>query len=121
MRSSLIVPVVVVACSLASSGCWENMGIPESAPTIRGTIRGPGDFAGSLHVVRGTTGDCSIADEAEVVVGSKTDIRRRSGGSANARDLVVGTVVSVWSTGPSLEQCPGIIGAKTVVVEQGPP
>jgi hypothetical protein len=94
--------------------------IPRTAPTIRGTIRGPGDFAGSLHVVRGTTGDCSIADEAEVVVGSKADIRRRSGGSATSRDLVVGTVVSVWSSGPALDQCPGIIGARTVVIEQGP-
>jgi hypothetical protein len=117
MRHRCTVISLTIGLALGTlTGCWEHVLIPTSAPTIRGTIRGPGDL-GSLLVESGTPETCDLKDAAQVIVKGDTPIFRRSRKSARQSDLTVGTIVSVWSSGRPLQTCPGIIAATTVVIE----
>jgi hypothetical protein len=100
--------------------CADSPAIPGSDPAIRGAIRGPGDLGSFLVVAGADSLSRDIHRRAQVQLG-RADIVRRSGGSAPATELKVGIVVSVWSTGLTLDVCPGIVTAATIVIEDGVP
>lgn len=101
---------------LIAAGCLHSL--PSEPPTIRGNIAGTMKNE-VLVVAPGGEAGCDRNQRLGVVIGPRTVIRRRSGGLATASDLMVGTSVSVWIAGHVLESCPGIVGAKIVVIENG--
>ena len=97
----------------AATGCSHPL--PGEPPTIRGNIVAAADSR-LLVVAPGGDYSCDIAQRLQVGV-ARTAVLRRSGAAATPSDLVVGTPVSVWISGPVLESCPGQVGAKVVVIE----
>ena len=108
-------PVLCLALLLAiGAGCVNP--IPSEPPTIRGTVTAPTSY-GVLVIAPGAETACDHTRRAQVTL-RDASIRRRSGGSATASDLAVGTTVSVWITGSIRESCPPIVDAKFVVIEE---
>jgi len=105
---------IVTSCLLLA--CVDGPTIPRGAPTIRGTVRGPGELGSLLIQAGADSTSCDTSARAYVQMGHAT-IVRRAGGRAPATALQVGTVVSVWTTGAVLDMCPGIVTAAVVVIE----
>jgi hypothetical protein len=108
--------MVLVIGVLVGVSCSEVVTLPRSEPTIRGTIRGPGDVGSLLIVAGADTVSCDIHQRAQVQV-ARAEVLRRSGGSASAADLKIGVLVSAWTAGIILDECPGIVAGTTIVIE----
>jgi hypothetical protein len=106
----------LAVCLATVAGCSDGPLIPHSEPTIRGVIQGPGDYGGLIIVAGSNHSACDIHLRAQVQV-SRAKILRRSGGSATSSALAAGTLVSAWTTGLTVDVCPGIVSATTVVIE----
>lgn len=116
MGVSAMTSLFVAAFFAGMSGCSPGPVTPESSPTIRGTIRGPGE-SGSLMIVAGVDSlSCELDRRAQVRF-ANAKIYRRSGVAAARDELQVGTEVSVWTTGIVLDVCPGIVSAIHAVIE----
>jgi hypothetical protein len=109
--------VVVLAFALATAANCSDP-LLSKPPTITGNVVAAWNHQ-LLVVAPGGDVACDIAQRAQVGI-ERATIIRRSGGTASAADIVVGTTVSAWTTGGVLESCPGQVGAKIVVIEDAP-
>lgn len=117
MRRHLL---LLIMATFAGCGSVEDpvTTLPTTPPIITGTIVDP--FEENIRLVVGSLvappGSCSGGDRLQVRLG-KGKIMFRSGAPASAAELTDGRLVSVWSTQPILDSCPGIVSATTTVIE----
>jgi len=86
--------------------------VPEGPPTMRRTVKVPDAYAPFVG-----TEFVHIGNDYVLRLGSGISILRRDGGYADATDLTVGRVVSVWVTGSVLDSSPGQVVSAIVVIE----
>ncbi|MFW6078376.1 MAG: DUF3221 domain-containing protein [Gemmatimonadota bacterium] len=131
MRAARLAPALTLALALAALGACTgppegapattagdagpDAVIPDEAPSIEGLVTEVGDDGRVL--VEEDPAERSGSKKAWVTLTDDTAIRRRSAAPASRSDLVPGTRVSVWFTGPVLESYPLQATAGVVVIE----
>jgi len=110
-RAGVIALIVALGCHGPT--------IPESDPYIRGTISFVDSYGYMVQNPAGCNWSGPACAAAQAYVSASTPIFWRAGGRAQLSDLVPGRVVSVWIQGPVLERLPPIVGAASVVIEDG--
>ena len=102
---------LLAACSRSASDAGA---LPTDAPYMRGAITA---IEGGQIRVEADPGAASGSDKAMLHITPDTEIFWRSGERADRGDLRLGTVVSVWVSGPVRESYPVQADAATLVIE----
>jgi hypothetical protein len=114
LRFSRAPLLAALAAALLSTAACTNEPVPDSAPSIVGTLT---RVAGDRLLIEEAPSDSSGSAKASVRVISGTEVHRRNGGRMAAAGLRVGQRVSAWFSGPVMESYPVQATAATIVVE----
>lgn len=120
-RSSLYVAALLIfgACerSRATTEVVDlSVVLPVNAAYITGTIGSVDRAAGTRLLVERTPG---IRETSALVATTPTlPVYWRSGRRASTKDLQVGRVITVWTSGAELRSLPPQVGANSIVIER---
>lgn len=114
----LLAPVALLACTVQPTGgdpaAANTRRLPQEAPSIVGVVT---QRTGDRVRVEERPEEPSGSAKAVVRLGADTKVLRPDGSAARESDIVAGSRVRVWFTGPVAESYPVQAAAGTVVVE----
>lgn len=107
---------ILCACSCLSSGPQERGSqLPTTPADITGTVTSVSDRSIRVEV---NPHEPSGSLKAQVTIPEGTPVTDRSGRMYDPGSIAVGSIVSVWFTGPVAESYPVQARARTVVLEE---